>query len=249
MSPVVSILLASIGTWFRSRVSMPIEIVALRHQIAVYKHTVSRPCLRTSDRLLWAWLSRRWPSWQDALALVQPRTVIVWQQKRFRDHWRRLSQQGRPGRLVIATEVRELIRDIWRSNPTWGSPRIVGEQRTLGIHVAKSTVEKYRLTCHKPSSHHWRAFLNNPVKDIVACDFFIVPTVTFQVLFVFIVLAHERRRIVHFHITEPNSTVYRSADRRRVSLGCSATLLVTGSGLDLRHRIPTMRRACGYGRG
>jgi putative transposase len=183
-------------------VSMQIEIVALRHQIAVYKHTVSRPRLRTTDRLLWAWLSQLWPGWQDALEFVQPRTVIAWQKKRFRDHWRRLSQQGQPGRSVIATEVRELIRDMWRSNPTWGSPRIVGELRALGINVAKSTVEKYRPKGHKPSSPHWRAFLNNHVKDIVACDFFTVPTVTFQVLFVFIVLAHERRRIVHFHITE-----------------------------------------------
>jgi putative transposase len=92
MPSIVSILLASIGTWFRSRVSMQIEIVALRHQIAVYKQTVSRPRLRTSDRLLWAWLSRLWPGWQDALKFVQPRTVITWQKKRFRDHWRRLSQ-------------------------------------------------------------------------------------------------------------------------------------------------------------
>jgi hypothetical protein len=181
---------------------MQIEIVALRYQIAVYKHTVSRPRLRTSDRVLWAWLSRLWPGWQDALAFVQPRTVIAWQKKRFRDHGRRLSQPGHPGRSVIAAEVRELIRDIWRSNPTWGSPRIVGELRMLGLHVAKSTVEKYRPTCQKSASPNWRAFLNNHVKDIVACAFFTVPTVTFQVLFVFIALAHERRRIVHFHITE-----------------------------------------------
>lgn len=133
------------------------------------------------------------------MAFVQPRTVIAWQQKRFRDHWRRMSQ---PGRSVIAPEVRELIRDMWRSNPTWGSPRIVGELRTLGLNVAKSTVEKYRPIGYTPSSPNWRAFLHNHVKDIVACDVFTVPTVTCQVLFVFIVLAHERRRIVRFHITE-----------------------------------------------
>jgi putative transposase len=91
---------------------------------------------------------------------------------------------------------------MWRSNPTWGSPRIVGELRTLGLKVAQSTVEKYRPIGHKPSSPHWRAFLHTHVKDIVACDFFTVPTATFQVLFVFIVLAHERWRIVHFHTTE-----------------------------------------------
>jgi transposase InsO family protein len=91
---------------------------------------------------------------------------------------------------------------MWRSNPTWGSPRIVGELHKIGIDVAKSTVEKYRPKSRKPSSPTWKAFLHNHVKDLVSCDFFIVPTATFRVLFVFIILAHDRRRIVHFNITE-----------------------------------------------
>jgi putative transposase len=91
---------------------------------------------------------------------------------------------------------------MWRSNPTWGSPRIVGELHKLGINVAKSTVEKYRPRARKPSSPTWKAFLHNHVQDLVACDFFTVPTATFRVLFVFIMLAHERRRIVHVNITE-----------------------------------------------
>src|ERR687896_412521 len=77
--------------------------------------------------------SRLWPGWEDALAFVQPHTVITWQQQRFRDHWRRLSQNGKPGRPAMAKEVRELIRTMWRANPTWGSPRIVGELRKLGF--------------------------------------------------------------------------------------------------------------------
>src|SRR5207247_936148 len=119
----------------------------------------------------------------------------------FRDHWRRLSQQGTPGRPALIKEVRDLIRAMWQANPTWGSPRIVGELRKLGLNVAKSTVEKYRPRVRKPSSPTWKTFLTNHVHDIVACDFFIVPTATFRVLFVFIMLAHERRRIVHFNIT------------------------------------------------
>jgi hypothetical protein len=132
---------------------------------------------------------------------VQPRTVIAWQQKRFRDYWRRVSQSGKPGRPAISKEVCHLIQDMWRSNPTWGSPRIVGELRKLGITVAKSTVEKYRPRIRKPPSPTWKAFLSTHVKDILACDFFTVPTVTCQVLFVFILLAHERRRLVHFNVT------------------------------------------------
>jgi putative transposase len=202
MRRVISIFLVSFATWFRSRLSIQMELIALRHQLAVYQHTVKRPKLRPSDRLFWAWLSRLWPGWKQALAFVQPRTVIAWQKKRFRDYWRRLSQNGKPGRPALSQAVRELIQDMWQSNPTWGSPRIVGELRKLGIDVAKSTVEKYRPKVRKPSSPTWKAFLTNHVHALVACDFFTVPTVTFRVLFVFIILAHDRRRIVHVNVTE-----------------------------------------------
>jgi hypothetical protein len=178
------------------------ELIALRHQLAVYKHSVKRPTLRLSDRLFWAWLSRWWPSWQEALEFVQPRTVIAWQKKRFRDYWRRLSHKSKPGRPAISKEVRDLIQDMWLSNPTWGSPRIVGELHKIGIDVAKSTVEKYQPKVRKSPSPTWKVFLKNHVKDLVSCDFFIVPTVTYKVLFVFVILAHDRRRIVHFNITE-----------------------------------------------
>jgi putative transposase len=139
---------------------------------------------------------------------VQPRTVIVWQQQRFRDRWRRLSQQGRPGRPAIAQEIRGLIQEMWRANPTWGSPRIVGELWKLGIHVAKSTVEKYQVRPKKPLSPTWKTFLNNHMQDLVALDFFPVPTVTFRVLFVLVILAHERRRVVHFNVTEHPTAVW-----------------------------------------
>src|SRR5919108_3496810 len=138
MLPVISTLLAFVTSLLRSRLSLSLENVALRHQLAVYKHTVHRPRLRPSDRLFWVWLSRLWPSWQEALAFVQPHTVIAWQRRRFRDHWRRLSQQGKPGRPTIAKELRNLIQDMLRANPTWGAPRVLGELREMGIHVAKN---------------------------------------------------------------------------------------------------------------
>ena len=132
---------------------------------------------------------------------MRPSTVISWQRRRFRDHWTRLSRQGKPGRPPVAKEVRDLIRKISAANPGWGSPRIVGELGKLGIEVAKSTVEKYMVRRRKPPSPPWRAFLANHVKDLVSIDFFIVPTVRFEILFVFLVLAHNRRRVVHFNIT------------------------------------------------
>jgi putative transposase len=202
MLPVISALLCFVVSLFRSQAALRLENLALRHQLAVYQQALHRPRLRPSDRLFWVWLSRLWPGWQAALAFVQPRTVIAWQCKRFREYWYRLSQQGKPGRPTIAKEVRDLIRAMWQANPTWGSPRIVGELRKLGIEVAKSTVEKYRVRRQQPPSPTWKTFLQNHTQDLAALDFFTVSTVTFRVLFVLVVLVHERRRMVHFNITE-----------------------------------------------
>ncbi len=158
MSSVISAAVAYLASWFQSRHAMQLEILALRHQLAVYQHSIKRPPLKSADRLFWAWLSRLWSGWQLGLEFVQPRTVIAWQKQRFQDYWRRLSQSGKPGRPPTSKEVRDLIRDMWRSNPTWGSPRIVGELSKLGITVAKSTVERYRPRLRKPPSPTCRAF-------------------------------------------------------------------------------------------
>jgi hypothetical protein len=202
LPPVIAVLLTCVTTLFRARAALCLENLALRHQLVVYQQSARRPRLRPTDRLFWVCLSRLWAGWQGALTFVQPRTVIVWQRRRFQDHWRRLSQAGKPGRPAIAKEVRALIRNMSRTNPLWGAPRIVGELRKLGIEVAKSTVEKYRVRHRKPPSPMWKGFLNNHVKDLIALDFFTVPTVTYKVLFVLVILAHERRRIVHINVTE-----------------------------------------------
>ena len=202
MVQVVHFLLSLFCTTLRTRASLQLEVAALRHQLSVYQRSRPRPRIAPADRLLWAFLSRLWRSWRRALWFVQPRTVSAWQQKRFRDYWRALSQSGPLGRPKISPELRDLIKRMWKANPTWGSPRIVGELRTLGIHVAKSTVEKYQPRHRAPPSPTWKTFLDQHVKDLVAIDFFVVPTVKFRVLFVFIVLAHDRRRILHFNVTE-----------------------------------------------
>jgi len=98
--------------------------------------------------------------------------------------------------------LRHLIRRVWQANPTWGSPRIVAELQELGIDIAKSTVEKYRPTLPKPTSASWCTFLKQHMRDTVAIDFFIVPTARLRVLFVLVVLAHDRRRVVYFNVTE-----------------------------------------------
>ena len=101
MKPIVCALLLLVSTVIRSRVSLQLEIVALRHQLAVYQRTTKRPQISSGDRILWSWLSCCWLGWRDALVFVQTGTVIAWQRKRFRDHWAKLSKHGRPGRPQV----------------------------------------------------------------------------------------------------------------------------------------------------
>ena len=195
-------LMAFIAGTCRSRVSLQLEVAALRHQLALYKAEGRRPRIRPADRLLWSGLSRLWPQWRRALFVVQPRTVLEWQKRRFRDYWRDLSRGRRPGRPRIPPELRALIQRMWSANPTWGSPRIVLELKKLGIDIAKSTVEQYQLKYDRPTSPGWKTFLKLHAHDFAAMDFFVVPTAGLKVLFVLVILGHERRRVLHFNITE-----------------------------------------------
>ena len=184
-----------------SRLSLAVEILALRQQIAVYQHTVKHPKLRPRDRLFWVLLSRLWANWRSALAIVQPETVIQWHRQGFKLYGRWKSRVRKPGRPPIPRELRDLIRRLSRENPLWGAPRILSELLWLGYDVAEQTVSKYMVRTRKPPSQTWRTFLDNHVPDIAACDFFTIPTVTFRVLYVFIVLRHHRRQVVHVNIT------------------------------------------------
>ena len=112
-------------------------------------------------------------------------------------------EKGRGGgRPPIDHELIGLIRRMWEANPTWGSPRIRAELAKLGLSVSDSTVRKYRPRFRRPPSQTWRSFLHSHAKGIVAIDFLTVPTATFRILYVFIVLAHDRRRVVHFSVTD-----------------------------------------------
>ena len=179
-----------------------LENLALRQQLAVMKRQYPRPRLRKADRLFWVWLSRIWPNWRKALLVVRPETVVGWHRQGFRLFWTWISRRKRSGRLGLSPEVRDLIRKMAAANPVWGAPRIHGELLKLGIEVSERTVSRLLPRNRKPPSQTWRAFLNNHVQDLVSVDFFTVPTVSFRVLFVFVVLAHHRRRVIHFNVTE-----------------------------------------------
>ena len=181
---------------------LALENLALRQQLAVYKRTASRPQLRWSDRLFWAWLSRVWTGWRGALVIVAPDTVLRWGRRRFREHWAGLS--GRPirGRPPIRAEIKALVTRMAAANPLWGAPRIHGELQKLGIDIAERTVSRLIPKRRTPPSQTWRTFLTNHVRDLVSIDFFTVPTARLRVFFILVVLAHDRRRVVHFNVTE-----------------------------------------------
>jgi len=195
-------LLTNLSSIFYSRAALQLENLALRHQIGVLQRCVrNRPKLTLVDRLLWVWLSRIWSGWRSALAIVRPETVVAWHRKGFRLFWTWKVRHGQLGRPVISREVRDLIRKMCRENPFWGAPRIHGKRLKLGIDIGESSVSKYMVRCRKPPSQTWRTFLKNHTKQLVSIDFFTVPTIRFQVLYVFLVLAHDRRRILHSNVT------------------------------------------------
>ena len=202
MSSLFVALFALLASSFRTRAALQAEILALRHQLAVFqKNAPRRLRLHRCDRLLWVVLYRFWSGWRRCLQMVQPATVLRWHRRAFAWHWTRKSRRL-PGSPEVAAHIRDLIRRMSQANPLWGAPRIHGELLKLGIAVAQSTVAKYLPRRRKPPSQTWRTFLTNHLTQTAAIDFFTVPTATFRVLFVFVVLSHERRRVVHFGVTE-----------------------------------------------
>lgn len=179
-----------------------LENLALRHQLNIYRRTVPRPRLRPPDRLFWVGLARVWAGWRQPLVIVTPDTVLRWQRRRFREHWTKLSGRPTGGRPPVNPELRALVARMTGANPLWGAPRIHGELLKLGIDVAERTVSRLLPKRRTPPSQTWRAFLDNHVRDLVSLDFFTVPTARLRVLFVLVLLAHHRRRVLHFNVTE-----------------------------------------------
>ncbi len=195
-----SILLHSLVSLLRTRRDLAFENLLLRQQLAVLKEKGVRPQLSASDRSFWVLVSKLWPRCRDALHIVKPETVIRWHREGFRRHW--TPKCKRKGRPVLDQKVRELIKRMSQANPLWGAPRIDGELLKLGIDVSQTTVAKYLVRNRKPPSQTWRTFLENHAEDIIATDFFTVPTATFRMLFVLVVLSHDRRQILHTNVTD-----------------------------------------------
>jgi hypothetical protein len=133
------------------------------------------------------------------IVVVKPATVIQWQWQGFRLYWRWRSKSGRP---AVNREVSDLIRQMSNANPLWGAPRIHGELLKLGIQVSQATVAKYMMRRRGEPSPTWRSFLCNEAIGIAAIDMLAVPSATFRLLFVMLILTHDRRKIVRFDVTQ-----------------------------------------------
>src|ERR1035437_8711200 len=201
MITILSVLVSLLSFRVRSRASLELELVALRHQVTVLRRQrPGRARLFCADRLLWVWLYRILPQALNTMMLVKPATVIQWHRNGFRLYWRWRSRHlGRPKMSLL---TRDLIRQMSVANPLWGAPRIHGELLKLGIEVSQATVGRYLPWRPRVPSPSWRSFLHNHLTDIAAIDMFVVATVTFRLLYALIVLSHDRRAIIHFDVTE-----------------------------------------------
>ena len=192
--------------------AIAIENAALRLQLAAFQRKRKRPVLTGFDRLFWVGLSLIWNGWRAALVYVRPDTVVRWQRERFRKFWARLCRvnRRRRGRPATGVEIRRLIGQMVVANPLWRAPRIHGELKMLGIEISERTVSRILRTLRRPPSQTWKTFLHNHLGQLVSIDFFTVPTVAMRVLFVFIVLEHRRREVLHFNVTEHPTAAWTS---------------------------------------
>ncbi len=205
---VLTLLFHSLRALGRARSELVLENLALRQQVTLLQKTVGRPRWQREERVLWLALRRSWRRWRDALVLVKPDTVVAWHRKAFTRYWTSISRS--PGRPRVTVEVRKLIVRMVCENPIWGAPRIHGELLKLGFNVSERTVSRYlpRIRPGRGVLQEWGTFLRNHREVLAAMDFFTVPTATFRVLTVWFLIHHDRRKIVHFNITEHPSSLW-----------------------------------------
>ena len=181
---------------------LALQNVALRQQLAVMQRNCRKPQIRNPDRLFWVVLSRVWSNWKESLIIVKPQTVVAWHRKGFKLFWKYKSRSRSPGRPSVSKEIKNLVCKMANANPLWGAPRIHGELLKLGIEISERSVSNLiRSLRRRPPSQTWKTFLKNHLHNTVSIDFFTVPTVTFKVLFVLVILKNSRREVLHFNST------------------------------------------------
>ncbi len=202
MIDFMKLLVGSLVGLFRSQAAREAEMAFLRQQLLVLKRSApARLRLRNTDRLIFVWLYRLFPSLLGAAVIFKPETLVRWHRGGFRLYWRWKSRRRRVGRPAVPAEIRDQVRTMSRDNPLWGAPRIHGELLKLGINIAQSTVAKYMPHRRGPPSPSWRAFLRNHTAHIAAIDMFVIPTIGFKLLYGLVILRLERRRLVWTNVT------------------------------------------------
>ena len=203
MFELLVVLVGALRASVRARASLVAENLALRQQLAVVRRKKKRPRVVPVDRAFWVVLSRVWSRWAEALAIVKPETVLSWHRRGVARFWAWKSKRT-GGRSPIKPETVESIVRMATDNPRWSRRRIAMELAKLGVDVDKNTVAKYMPKAGgrpRRPSQTWGTFIRNHVAGTLAVDFFTVPTVMFDVLYVFVVLSLERRRILHVNVT------------------------------------------------
>ena len=185
----------------RSRAMLEAEILMLRQQINVLRRAnPKRLRFASIDRLILGGICRLFPKMYGTLAIVRPDTVIRWHRAGFKLYWRWRSRRCR-GRPTVSLEIRHLIREMSIVNPLWGAPRIHGELLKLGIDVGQTSVAKYMARRRGPPSQGWKTFLRNHAEGIAAMDLFVVPTISFRLLYGLLIVGHGRRQILWLEVT------------------------------------------------
>ena len=194
MFDLCKLIVGTVIDLLRSRATLEAEILMLRQQINVLRR--GNFDLR---RLILGGICRLFPKMYDTLAIVRPDTVIRWHRAGFRLYWRWRSRR-RCGRPTVSLEIRRLIREMSIVNPLWGAPRIHGELLKLGIEIGQTSVAKYMARRRGPPSQGWNTFLCNHADGIAAMDLFVVPTISFRLLYALLIMGHDRRQILWFGV-------------------------------------------------
>jgi transposase InsO family protein len=199
MRDLVRLIVWTVVDLFRSWAALEAEILTLRQQINVLRRTAPKKQTFSSiDRLIFVCLYRL--GVRDALAIVKPETVVKWHRAGFRLYWRSKSK-ARGGRPTVPLEIRKLVREMSIANPLWGAPRIHGELLKLGVDIGQTSVAKYMVRRRDPPSQGWRTFLRNHADGVAAMDMFVVPTISFRLLYGLLIMGHGRRHILWFGVT------------------------------------------------